>query len=48
LVRNALPEIIGLLEPDDVKELALEEDVSARLIRQKIKIQMNGMSNLSP
>lgn len=37
LVRNALPEIIGLLEPDDVKELALEEDVSARLIRQKNK-----------
>lgn len=37
LVRNAMPEIIGLLEPDDVKELALEEDVSARLIRQKNK-----------
>ena len=37
LVRNAMPEIIDLLEPDDVKELALEEDVSARLIRQKNK-----------
>lgn len=37
LVRNAMPEIIGLLEPDDVKELALEEDVTARLIRQKNK-----------
>ena len=37
LVRNAMPEIMGLLEPDDVKELALEEDVSARLIRQKNK-----------
>lgn len=37
LVRNAMPEIIGLLEPEDVKELALEEDVSARLIRQKNK-----------
>lgn len=35
LVRNAMPEIIGLLEPDDIKELALEEHVSARLIRQK-------------
>ena len=37
LVRNAMPEIIGLLEPDDVKELALEEEVTARLIRQKNK-----------
>lgn len=37
LVRNAMPEIIGLLEPDDVKELALDEDISARLIRQKNK-----------
>lgn len=37
LVRNALPEIIGLLEPEDVQELALEEDVTARLIRQKNK-----------
>ena len=30
LVRNAMPEIINILEPDDVKELALEETVSAR------------------
>ncbi|MCU4394932.1 ribosomal protein uL16 3-hydroxylase [Acinetobacter parvus] len=37
LVRNAMPEIIGLIEPDDVRELALEEQVSARLIRQKNK-----------
>ncbi|SPL69295.1 ribosomal protein uL16 3-hydroxylase [Acinetobacter stercoris] len=37
LVRNALPEIINILEPDDVKELALEENVSARLIKQKDK-----------
>ena len=37
LVRNAMPEIIGLLEPADVQELALEEHVSARLIRQKNK-----------
>ncbi|NUG51955.1 ribosomal protein uL16 3-hydroxylase [Acinetobacter lactucae] len=35
LVRNGLPEIIGLLEPQDVQELALEEHASARLIRQK-------------
>ncbi|WP_109440391.1 cupin domain-containing protein [Acinetobacter haemolyticus] len=37
LVRNAMPEIIGLLESADVQELALEEDVTARLIRQKNK-----------
>ena len=35
LVRNALPEIAHLLEPSDVMELALEEDVTARLIKQK-------------
>ncbi|MDX8275471.1 cupin domain-containing protein [Acinetobacter pittii] len=37
LVRNGLPEIIGLLQPQDVQELALEEHASARLIRQKDK-----------
>jgi len=37
LVRNALPEIINILEPNDVKELALEENVTARLIKQKDK-----------
>ncbi len=42
LVRNAMPEIIGVLEPNDVKEFALEDHVSARLIRQKTKIQMSG------
>ena len=35
LVRNAMPEIVSLLEPDDVMELALEEHVTARLIKQK-------------
>jgi len=35
LVRNGLPEIVGLLEQQDVQELALEEHASARLIRQK-------------
>ncbi|AWD71146.1 MULTISPECIES: ribosomal protein uL16 3-hydroxylase [Acinetobacter] len=35
LVRNAMPEISGLLEPDDVLELALDENVTARLIKQK-------------
>jgi 50S ribosomal protein L16 3-hydroxylase len=34
LVRNALPEIIGMFDPDDIKELALDEDVTARLITQ--------------
>ena len=37
LVRNALPEIVSLLEPNDVMELALEENISARLIIQKDK-----------
>lgn len=37
LVRNALPEIINILEPNDVKELALEENITARLIKQKDK-----------
>ena len=37
LVRNALPEIASLLEPNDVMELALEENISARLIKQKDK-----------
>ncbi|MCJ0927679.1 cupin domain-containing protein [Acinetobacter lwoffii] len=35
LVRNAMPEIASLLEPNDVMELALEEHVTARLIKQK-------------
>lgn len=37
LVRNALPEIANLLESNDVMELALDENVSARLIKQKDK-----------
>ena len=37
LVRNGLPEIVGLLEPNDIQQLALEEHASARLIRQKDK-----------
>ncbi|WP_166168237.1 cupin domain-containing protein [Acinetobacter sp. SA01] len=37
LVRNALPEIVGLLEPNDVMELALDENITARLIKQKDK-----------
>lgn len=37
LVRNALPEIADLLEPKDVMELALDENITARLIKQKDK-----------
>ena len=37
LVRNALPEIADLLVPEDVQSLALEEHVTARLIKQKDK-----------
>lgn len=37
LVRNALPEIKNLLEPTDVMELALDENINARLIKQKDK-----------
>jgi len=37
LVRNALPELAGILEPSDVMELALDENITARLIKQKDK-----------
>ena len=37
LVRNALPKIVNLLEPNDVMELALDENITARLIKQKDK-----------
>ncbi|WP_445115611.1 ribosomal protein uL16 3-hydroxylase [Acinetobacter sp. WZC-1] len=37
LIRNALPELADLLEPADIMALALEENVTARLIRQKDK-----------
>lgn len=37
LVRNAIPEITDLLEPKDVMELALDENITARLIKQKDK-----------
>ncbi len=37
LVRNALPEIADILVPNDVMELALDENVTARLIKQKDK-----------
>ena len=35
LVRNAMPEIANILEPSDVMELALDENITARLIKQK-------------
>ncbi len=34
VVRGACPELIGLLEPDDLKELACTEGVEARLIEE--------------
>ncbi len=37
LVRNAIPEIANILVPDDVMELALDENITARLIKQKDK-----------
>lgn len=37
LIRAAMPEIDGLLHPDDIQALALEEHVTARLIKQKDK-----------
>lgn len=35
LVKNALPEVKGLLVPDDILELAQEEGVTARLLTQQ-------------
>jgi len=37
LIKNAMPEIAGLLEPADLKELAQEESVQARLLMQNPK-----------
>ncbi len=37
LVRNALPEIADILVPNDVMELALDENTTARLVKQKDK-----------
>lgn len=35
LIRNALPDIEGLLEPDEVAGLALEEDIESRIIVER-------------
>ncbi|UNU73608.1 cupin domain-containing protein [Moraxella nasovis] len=35
LIKNGLPAIIGMFEPEDVLDLAVQEGVSARLITQK-------------
>jgi 50S ribosomal protein L16 3-hydroxylase len=37
LIRNAMPDIVDLLEPDDILELSREEGVTARLITQQGK-----------
>lgn len=34
VMRNALPEIVGMFEPQDILELARSEEVTARLVRQ--------------
>ncbi len=33
LIHNGLPQIVGLFEPEDIMELALEEEITARLIK---------------
>ena len=33
LIRNGLPQIVELFEPNDILELALEEEITARLIQ---------------
>lgn len=35
LIKNGLPDLVGMFEPDDILALAQEEDVTARLISQK-------------
>ena len=35
LIKNGLPQLIGMFEPDDIIELAQDEDATARLITQK-------------
>ncbi|MCH4246228.1 MAG: cupin domain-containing protein [Acinetobacter populi] len=48
LVRNALPEIVGMFEPDDIKELALEDHITARLITQNGKLHDDWKVKNSP
>ena len=48
LVRNALPEIADILVPNDVMELALDENVTARLIKQKDKDPKQWAATVNP
>ncbi len=56
LVRNAMPQLIGLFEPEDLFNLASEEDVTARLLIQqgkqhdqwKVKTSPLGQKDLNP
>ncbi|WP_201583920.1 cupin domain-containing protein [Psychrobacter jeotgali] len=41
LIKQGLPQLIGMFEPDDMLGLALEEDVSARLLTQAATKQPN-------
>ena len=37
LIKNGLPQLAGMFEPDDIIELAQDEDATARLISEKDK-----------
>ncbi|WP_367103317.1 cupin domain-containing protein [uncultured Psychrobacter sp.] len=41
LIKQGLPQLIGMFEPDDMLGLALEEDASARLLTQSATKQSN-------
>lgn len=36
LIKNGLPQIVGLLEPQDIIDLAQQEDVTARLLKTEV------------
>ncbi|WP_309251121.1 hypothetical protein [Moraxella ovis] len=42
LIKNGLPALVGMFEPVDVLDLAIEDGVSARLITQKEDNPTNG------
>ena len=39
LIKQGLPQLIGMFEPEDMLGLALEEDASARLLTQAARKQ---------
>lgn len=48
LIRNAIPEIVGMFEPDDILELALDEYITARLLTQHGDTQQQWQVKNSP